>query len=362
MRPVRTVLPAMGYGVGLLPPLLLWLGFVFDLQALAFLVLIGVFPLLRALLGDAKPALQQYGEWTATALHYFPYVLAVGYVASLVDVLVRMAGRPLASDDLPAYGVSIWAVNMFASCVAHDLLHRREVSARLLGRVLAGMVLYPLLEHEHRRHHLRPGDIVHAEWPARHETAWGFSCRRFRSTLIFAWRVERTKGEFSGWQWPEGMFLSCLVSVAFLVLVGRCGGDAIAGVHLIAAVVLAWSLHVMTYVQHWGLAQSPEIARPMSWEDRCRLQAWLTLNLSFHHAHHEQPGRPYYRLCPSTSAPRAPAGYVILFFCALAPKVWFALMDPVLDAWLANPAAQRSVGRRLICFGGRSAPETDKIE
>lgn len=341
---------AAGYLFGLVPPSLFLLGILTGIEWLAFVVLIGGFPFLRLVFGDAGPTQLLLDERTATSLHYLPYLLALAYVASFI-ASVFLLPADLNAVTLLWYGLSQWSMSIYCSCVAHELLHRRDTGARFLGRVLSGIILYPALEHEHKMHHLREGNVVQAECPAREENVWTFSGRRAWCGLRSAWQGEQAAAAVPGRR-RSGLLLSCAASAGYIgLLLTETGSGAVLLTFLVASLVVIWSLHVMTYIQHWGLGNAVVQGRVASWEDACRVQAWLTLNLSFHHAHHLRPALPYYRVSPTLGAPHPPAGYVVLFFCALSPRAWFALMSPVLDAWLADPGNQVSVGRRLVCFG-----------
>lgn len=346
---------AAGYLFGLAPPLLLVIGLVAGVPWLAFAVLIGAFPFLRVVFGDAAPAERLLGERTATCLHYLPYFLALSYIASFIAAICLLGSRHLDAVALVGYGLSQWSVSMFSSCVAHDLAHRRDPGARVLARILSGLIPYPLFEHEHRMHHAREGSMLEAEWPAREENVWTFSARRVRCVLQSAWRSHRAA---PGGRWSSGLRLSSAIAAGYVgLLVTATGSAAVVLAYALASLAVMWALQNMTYIQHWGLGNSEIQGRVASWEDVCRVQAWLTLDISLHHSHHLRPGLPYYRLSPTQTAPRPPAGYVVLFFCALFPRAWFRLMTPVLDSWLADPRNRVSVGRRVVCF--RRADSTE---
>lgn len=339
---------AAGYLFGLAPPLLLVIGLAAGVPWLAFAVLIGAFPFLRIVFGDAASAERLLDERTATCLHYLPYFIALSYIASFVVAIYLLRSQNLNAVALVGYGLSQWVVAMFCSCVAHELLHRRDPGARVLARILNGLILYPLLEHEHRMHHAREGGVLEAEWAAPEESVWTFSARRLRCVLRSAWCFYRA---VPGRCWSSGLTLSIASAAAHVgLLVTATGSTAVVLAYALASLAVMWALQNLTYIQHWGLGNSVIEGRVASWEDLCRVQAWLTLNISLHHSHHVRPSVPYYRLSPTRAAPRPPAGYVVLFFCAMFPRAWFRLMTPVLDAWLDDPRNRVSVGRRLVCF------------
>ena len=105
-------------------------------------------------------------------------------------------------------------------------------------------------------------------------------------------------------------------------------------------------------MQHWGLGDdhlSDARDRSLAWEDDCRFQGWMTLNLSVHQSHHDDPASPYYRLGLASGSPRLPAGYILLLFAALIPGLWRRVMKPALDYWLTHEGSPPSAGRRVAC-------------
>jgi alkane 1-monooxygenase len=49
-----------------------------------------------------------------------------------------------------------------------------------------------------------------------------------------------------------------------------------------------------------------------------------------------QGSRAFYRLRHFNEAPQLPHGYATMFLIALVPPLWFRLMDPLVDAYLAG--------------------------
>ena len=77
-------------------------------------------------------------------------------------------------------------------------------------------------------------------------------------------------------------------------------------------------------MQHWGPSDDSiddAKARERGWEDGCRFQSWLPMNLSLHDAHHRQASRPYYGIGLCADSPRLPMGYVLLMFAAFLPPL-----------------------------------------
>jgi alkane 1-monooxygenase len=120
-----------------------------------------------------------------------------------------------------------------------------------------------------------------------------------------------------------GLCTALGATLATLAHFGAMAGWVGAITYVSVIVLVAFSIQLVTYMQHWGLGddvRDDAHARAWGWEHDCRLQAWVTLNLSLHHAHHLDPHRPYYRTTLAAGSPRLPAGYVLLMFAACLPR------------------------------------------
>jgi alkane 1-monooxygenase len=123
-------------------------------------------------------------------------------------------------------------------------------------------------------------------------------------------------------------------------------------VYASSCALVAFSIQLVTYMQHWGLGDDSCIdakARGFGWESDCRFQAWVTMGLSLHYTHHQRGALPYYRLHLASDSPRLPMGYVLLMFVAFLPPLWRRLMTPALKYWKSQPSSPVSGGRKLSC-------------
>jgi hypothetical protein len=63
------------------------------------------------------------------------------------------------------------------------------------------------------------------------------------------------------------------------------------------------------------------VAYGRGWEEDCRIQAWITMNVSLRDGHHRDSRLPCYRLGMRPDSPRLPAIYVLLMFASLVPPL-----------------------------------------
>lgn len=359
---MRELLHASGYLAVFVPPALLVAGVATGLPWLACVAVFLIAPFLRAVFGDVdEGAPLAWSERASTWLDRIPPAFAVMFPLCLLVTLWQIhAGALQSGGAWIGAGLSLWTCFIFSTVVAHELVHQRRPERRRLGRALAGLVGYPVLGHEHMPHHATSGNVADAEWPSASESVWGFAVRRLRRVLRSAVEYDAALGLRLGGRWRGGLAEAVAITAGAWGVFALAGGAAGAALYGVMIVGVWFAMQAITYLQHWGLGEDsvPEAREGQyAWEDGCRLQAWMTLSISFHQAHHLSPSRPYYLTGPVEGSPRLPAGYVILLFASLVPPLWQRLMRPALARWQADPAAQLKPGRRLICFYGAGAAE-----
>ena len=109
-------------------------------------------------------------------------------------------------------------------------------------------------------------------------------------------------------------------TAALFALGAGWGGLAL---YLGVALGVWFGVQLINYIQHWGLGDDHlgrSALHGYGWEDDCRLQAWTTLSLSLHNAHHQRSRLPYYRVSLAPDSPRLPAGYgLLMVLCLFLP-------------------------------------------
>ncbi|MCW5658810.1 MAG: fatty acid desaturase [Burkholderiaceae bacterium] len=345
---------AAGYLAVFLMPALLALGVWAHRPYLAFGTALLMFPLARAVFGGfdrTEPVL--WDERIATVLHRLPVAYGGALLAAMLVVVVLLSlGWVDTAASAVGLGLSLWMTLLFATCPAHELVHRRNRVEASTGWLIAGLAGYPALGLEHLTHHGRYGDTQNAEWPRVTESVWHFAARRMRRVNFEAWTLllqGDRRSTLARRQLIAAMVVTVLMATAFTVAAGPTGLFAYAG----AVLGVHFGFQVITYLQHWGLGDDSvdgSAQKQLAWEDDCRFQAWITLHISFHQAHHSASRVPYYRVVLEPDSPRQPAGYVLLMLLCLFPGLWRRLMRPVLDEWKRHPRQVLSPGRRLTCF------------
>lgn len=205
--------------------------------------------------------------------------------------------------------------------VAHELIHRRGIHQRWMGRMLLWTVCYDHFAIEHiRGHHRNVG--TSADYATAHydETYSAYWRRTVKGQLTNAWRLEN---ERLGKRSPLARLFRNRVLHGLIAQSGLTGliflsFGAIAGaMFLYQAFYALRLLEAVNYFQHWGLSR---LERRFTGPDAWVTDSWFTLHsfvgLSRHADHHEFSGKPYYRLCYKDEGPRLPYGYFAMYILA----------------------------------------------
>ena len=235
--------------------------------------------------------------------------------------------------------------------VAHELMHRPSRLDRWLGDFLLCTVTYPHFAIEHvYGHHIRvatPDDPASARL---NETLYAFIPRSVIGGLRGAWGIEvrRLKSRGQGWFSLQNRMLGYLVIVAAWYLaawlfVGVYGLAAVA----IQSAVAIFSVETINYLQHYGLQRKeispgryerPDVQHCWNWETR--FSGLYFLNLGRHSEHHRSANRRFDALRVLDGQPRLPGGLMPMYLAAMVPPLWFAIMNPRVEALRAGrPAA-----------------------
>ena len=243
------------------------------------------------------------------------------------------------------FSCSILGIN-----VAHELGHRPEKHNHLLSQALLTTSLYTHFFIEHNQGHHR--NVATKEDPGtarRNEWLQVFWFRAVFVAWVSAWQIEaknmRRKG-LSPWH-PSNLFLRLQVlQWGLLAAVWVTLGWQVGVAWLIAGLFGGFLLEVVNYVEHYGLERNRvnehryERVQPHhSWNSDHPLGRLMLFELTRHSDHHHQPAKPYQTLDSIEEAPQLPTGYPGMMLLSLVPPLYFAVMNPRVDALAGKHAA-----------------------
>jgi alkane 1-monooxygenase len=227
--------------------------------------------------------------------------------------------------------------------IAHELGHKQSAADRWLARMLLVTVNYGHFTIEHNRgHHLRvatPEDPATARYG---EGFWRFLPRTVIGSYRSAWELERERLQRLGLavtSWRNQM----LWFSALPIFIGGALGLALgplATVFFFAQSAMAITLlETVNYVEHYGLTRNKladgryeRVDVRHSWDADNLLTNCFLIHLQRHADHHTHPARPYQALRHLDESPKLPAGYAGMIPLAVIPPLWFAVMNPRVDA------------------------------
>ncbi len=231
---------------------------------------------------------------------------------------------------------------------AHELIHQKDKSERLMGDILLATVLYGHFRTEHILVHHRyvgtPRDAVTARY---NESIYHFMPRALIGSFKSAWQVEAARqikrgnavGDWSNPFWRYGAGAAIM-----LFLAAAIGGFAGIALFILQALVAIFYLEIIDYIEHYGLVRKhlgdgkyEHTAPRHSWNANHTFTNWLLINLQRHSDHHYKPDRRFALLqtYDPSEAPQLPYGYPIMAAIACNPRHFRRMMNPEVKKWRA---------------------------
>ncbi len=200
--------------------------------------------------------------------------------------------------------------------VAYELIHKAHRGPRWLGRGLLSTLLYDHCFTEHLRgHHVRAGTEEDPSTASLGEPFWPYLRRAWPGEWRSAWQLEvrrLTAQGRAGRRLRNTVLHGAVAQLAMAALIGSLAGG-IALVGFIAQAVLAQLLiHVVNYLEHWGLQRSAgkRVSASDSWESESLFTQFALL--ARHADHHLKAARPYQRLGWHAESPCMPRGHIAM--------------------------------------------------
>ena len=242
--------------------------------------------------------------------------------------------------------MSLSIASQIVFIVGHELVHRRSVWERRFGEFLLASVTYPhyATEHVYIHHPLvgTPADLGSA--PKR-QSFWEYFPRDVANNLVVAWRFEHdrlARRHLPVWHYTNPFWRYSFLVVAWYALGYWIGGTWGILAFLLFSFSAVISMKTINYVQHYGLRRirlaNGRFERPLpqhSWSSDYRFFNWIYYNVQRHADHHAAASRPYPLLqhWGKDSSPQLPGTYGKMASLAMFPRLWFRMMDPMVDSW-----------------------------
>jgi alkane 1-monooxygenase len=252
------------------------------------------------------------------------YALTFLQLANIIFMLVYVSQLHWEStDDIAVSLVNLVAIRFLLGTssgtsgivVAHELIHRPQLSLQLLGRLLLCTVCYDHFIIAHKRgHHLNlsmPDDIATAKLGENFKDYWR---RVYVGYLRYAWRSEQDRLTLSPNQpsiLQNQVFQGLLFEFTLLMLITAYFGWLSAFMFLYQAIAAVRILETVNYFQHWGL-ENGQFGKTYGWVSHSFLSRYALIGLPHHIGHHEDENKHFHEIAYSEQGPKLPYGYFVM--------------------------------------------------
>lgn len=233
--------------------------------------------------------------------------------------------------------------------VAHELGHKKSKLERFYSQLLLMTVSYMHFYIEHNRgHHVQVATLEDPATARKNENFYAFWVRSVFVGYAHAWKLEfeslKRKG-LSPFNLKNQMIWYTLLPIAFCV--GLTFAFSPTGsinwqipIFFFAQSLFAFTLlELVNYVEHYGILRKQvdgryERVNPLhSWNSSHLMSNFFLFQLQRHSDHHANAIKRYQVLNHYDQSPQLPFGYPTMIIIALAPPLWFKMMNPRLEAW-----------------------------
>ncbi len=271
--------------------------------------------------------------YACVALHYLALILGAWAVAT----------QPLDGLSYAGVALSCGLISAFGIVTAHELGHKKGSGERWLAKITLATGVYGQYMTDHNCGHHRdvatPGDSGSARFG---ENLFHYLLARQlpHSTFIRPWQLERARLARSGkspWSLGNQILQPTLISIATYGALVAAFGFSVVPYLLAVAFTSYFFLGFTDYIEHYGLLRQKqgdgryERMRPEhSWNTDHIVTNVLYLHAQRHSDHHAHPTRRYQALRSFPDLPTLPSGYPGMFWLAVFPPLWRAVMYPRL--------------------------------
>jgi len=225
--------------------------------------------------------------------------------------------------------------------IAHELGHRKLHFERVFGKILLLPALYMhfFIEHNfgHHLHAATPQDPATAKY---NQSIYSFWFSSIKGQYIKAWSIQKSllgRAKLPFLSNKNDMLWYTLIQFGYLMSVYLFLGELAVGLALCIALSGVLLLETINYIQHYGLKRNKKasgryerISEIHSWNSNHVLGRILLYELTRHSDHHYRAHKKFQLLEYHQSGPQMPFGYTTSMVLALAPPLWFLVMNPII--------------------------------
>lgn len=273
----------------------------------------------------------RYLTYFSVVLHYLALGVGAWTVGTQHLDVSGYIGVTLSCGLISAYGI----------VTAHELGHKKGSFERWMAKFALATGVYGQYMTDHNRGHHRDVATPEDSGSARFgENFFSYMLMRQlpHSTFTRPWQLEKErlarKGK-SAWSLENEFIQPTLISLVTYALLTAVFGLAILPYLLAVAFTSYFFLAIIDYIEHYGLLRKKlpdgryERVRPEhSWNTDHVATNIMYMHAQRHSDHHAYPTRRYQVLRSYPDLPTMPNGYPGMFWLAVIPPLWRAVMYP----------------------------------
>jgi len=314
---------------------------------IAIWIFFGIFPILDQILSMdlQNPTKEQQKELKNMVRFKIPLILTI----SLDWILLFWGIREIIKNEhgyLYNLGILLIMIVFEGASIntSHELNHKIKKFDNIFGTLNLSKAFYMHFLIEHNQGHHR--NVATYDDPASsrlNESIYKFFPRTVFCTYISAWEIEN-KNCFEKYEtaftWKNRMIYFTVAILLFPVLFYCLFGLLGMLLQIIIGIGSFLLLEIVNYIEHYGLERKKlengnyeNVNNTHSWNAPHRMTNYILFKLQRHSDHHENALKPYQILCTHEDSPLLPNGYALCMLLALYPKLWFKIMNPLIEIY-----------------------------
>lgn len=250
--------------------------------------------------------------------------------------------------DGPAFwglALSIGLINgILGFTLAHEFIHRRSGFERSIGYVLLLNNFYMHYGLEHIwGHHVYASTKEDPHTAKKGQSFYAYLLWAIAKTFINACKIERKKLQKKGFAFlsaRNAILFFILLQLSLLAAIVFVFGWPSLGFYLFQSLIAITLLHVVNYLQHYGLQRKESLKGNIermdehhAWHSGNRINQLSLFQLENHAHHHMHPTHPFEDLKHTTGSPKYPTGYSGMIVLAFIPPLWFKVVHKRLSSF-----------------------------
>jgi alkane 1-monooxygenase len=240
----------------------------------------------------------------------------------------------------------------------HELNHKPSIVEKFFGTfgMMKSFYMHFLIEHN-QGHHKNVSTLEDPASSRYNESLYEFIPRTIIGSYLSAWNIEKKYcSEIYNNEFDYRNRMIYFTALIFLVPFSTYLIFGLKGmiIHILIAFGSIMLLETINYIEHYGLQRNKlqdgsyeNVNITHSWNAPHRLSNYVLFKLQRHSDHHENALKPYQNLSTYDKSPLLPNGYSTCFLLAAFPKMWFDIMNPLVDFYRKNIPLNKELNKQL---------------